>query len=124
MASSIYWLRPERFTGAVIAPLTIQRANAFDEIMSGLSARDVDVVHFALCVPLPTLERRISKGRFWPWPPTPARWRRQHAEECVTAFEHPRFETRIDADHAVSTVVESIQASLSSRGSDPAGPLQ
>ena len=101
-----------RWPGTVIAAHTLYNPQWFDEIMGGLVARGVPPLHFTLSVSLETLNRRISRGRFWPLPPTPARWRRDHAAECVRALAHERFAIHIDADGDVDEIVQAIVSRL------------
>jgi len=83
----------------VIIPMTFSRLDYLEEIRSGLSTTDSEVLHFCLVAPIEVIRERLAKrGQ----PETDPRWSWVHtrALECCVAHESEEFATRISASEA------------------------
>jgi hypothetical protein len=100
--------------GPVLVPMTLVERTYFDEIMSGLHARGVDVRHFALIASPETLQRRLrTRSGFWLARATGRQetWAEQQIERCVTALADDHFAEHVHTDDRdVDEVVEDIAA--------------
>jgi hypothetical protein len=97
----------ESYDGYVVVPMTIARADYFDETVGAVSRR-VRVDHFTLTASKETILRRAS-GR-----DEPDEWARQMVDRIVPALGHPRLATHIDAEtQSAQDVVDDILRRLS-----------
>ncbi|MFD4293243.1 AAA family ATPase [Rhodococcus sp. NPDC058532] len=100
--------------GPVLVPMTLVHPDYFDEIMAGLSDRNVEVRHFALVAAPDTLRRRLrARGDYWPGRATGRKdtWAMRQIPRCVRALATERFDEHVGTDgRAVDDVVEEIAA--------------
>lgn len=83
----------EHFDGDIIVPMTLIREDYYDEIIGGLRRRGVEVQHFVLCARAETIRRRL-RGRF----EGKNSWAARQLAACLSAFEGPAFENKIQTD--------------------------
>jgi hypothetical protein len=100
--------------GPVIVPMSIVRADYFDEIVGGLSERDVDVRHYTLTASADALHARLRRraayvvGRMLGREET---WAIAQIDRCVAALADKRYTTHVPTDDvSVDQVVESISS--------------
>jgi len=100
--------------GQLVVPMSIVRADYFDEIVGGLRSGGIDVRHYALTATPDTLRRRLRWrsgyviGRMLGRGET---WALQQIERCVTALADARYATHVPTDgRTPDEVVESIAA--------------
>lgn len=100
--------------GPVIVPMTLVDPDYFDEMMSGLFDRSVDVRHFSLLASPENLRGRLQTRTGYWLGRTVGRdetWALQQIERCVTALAGERFDEHVDTDNrGVDDVVEHIAA--------------
>lgn len=83
----------ENYNRNLIMPMTIWRSDYFIEVMSGLALIEPELHHFCLIAPDHVVRQRIGERGDQP----EGDWIYQQVENCVSAFGHNRFETKIDA---------------------------
>ncbi|MGN5240189.1 MULTISPECIES: AAA family ATPase [unclassified Rhodococcus (in: high G+C Gram-positive bacteria)] len=98
--------------GPVIVPMTLVNPAYFDEIMTGLSAENVDVRHFSLIASPETLRQRLrTRSGYWlgRLAGREDTWALRQIPRCVQALASERFDEHIGTDgRAVDEVVEDI----------------
>ena len=108
--------------GPVVVPMTLVDTRYFDEIMTGLTGRGVDVRHYTLVASPDTLRRRLrTRSGYWlgRLSGRDETWAMQQIDRCVGALSAERFAEHVDTDsRTVHEVVEDIadRAGLSPRG--------
>ena len=97
--------------GPVIVPMTIVRADYFDEIVGALRT-DVDLRHVTLVASPATLQARLGTrlealgSRVFGGDGT---WAMRQIDRCVTALANPRFATHVPTDdRTLDQVVEAV----------------
>jgi hypothetical protein len=97
--------------GPVIVPMTIVRADYFDEIVGALRT-DVDLRHVTLVASPATLQARLGTrlealgSRVFGGDGT---WAMRQIDRCVTALADPRFATHVPTDdRTLDQVVEAV----------------
>ena len=83
----------DNFDGVIIVPMTLTNPTYYDEIITRLREKGVDVRHFVLYARQETILRRL-RSRF----ERADGWAAQQIPRCLAAFENPRFENRIATD--------------------------
>ncbi|QBJ94807.1 ATP-binding protein [Rhodococcus sp. ABRD24] len=100
--------------GPVIVPMTLVNPEYFDEIMTGLSAENVDVKHFSLTASAETLRHRLrTRSGYWLGRAAgrDETWAMQQITRCVAALGTDRFTEHVDTDdRTIDEVVEDIAA--------------
>lgn len=82
----------EQYQKTLVVPMTIWRTPYFEEVTNGLKQIDPVFYHFCLIAPITIIrERLLARGE------EPGSWAERQAEHCVTAFESPAFDSKIDA---------------------------
>jgi hypothetical protein len=98
--------------GPVIVPMTLVNPAYFDEIMAGLSAKNVDVRHFSLIASPDNLRRRLrTRSGYWLGRAAGRNetWAMRQIPRCVSALATERFGEHVNTDdRAVDDVVEDI----------------
>lgn len=81
------------YNGVILVPMTLVSAQYYEEIITSLRMRDVDIRHFLLYPSRETVKKRLaSRGEgkhSWAW---------QQIDRCYETFENPIFENRIVND--------------------------
>ena len=81
------------YSGVILVPMTLVSTQYYEEIITSLREKDVDIRHFLLYPSRETVKKRLaSRGEgknSWAW---------QQIERCYEAFENPAFENRIVND--------------------------
>lgn len=102
--------------GPVLVPMTIVEAQYFNEIMSGLEQRGVDVRHFALTASPGTIRRRLrTRSGYWTGRLVgrTESWGMAQIDRCVSALAMPEFAEQIDTDgKPLDEVVEELSSRL------------
>lgn len=98
--------------GPVIAPMTLVQRAYFDEIMTGLHGRGVDVRHVALTASPQTLHRRLRARTGYVVARVTGRdetWAMQQIDRCVTALADDCFADHVPTDdRPIDDVVEDV----------------
>lgn len=102
--------------GPVLVPMTLVSDRYFDEIMSGLDGRGVEVRHFTLLASPDTLRRRLrTRGMYWLGRVAgrDETWAMAQIDRCVAALADERFAQHIETDGVpLDAVVEAIATEL------------
>ncbi|MFC3966137.1 AAA family ATPase [Nocardia jiangsuensis] len=94
--------------GPVLVPMTLVRAQYFDEIMDALAESGAEVRHFALLAAPEVLRHRLST-RLEALFGSGESWAMRQIDRCVAALTDDRFASHIATDHlTVDEVVETI----------------
>ena len=80
---------------SILVPMSLSNRDYFREIVDGLRAEGVDVRHFTLMAPVPTVRRR---NRLRLIGPSSRRWALDRVEPCLARLADPEFAVHIDAD--------------------------
>lgn len=83
----------KHFGGTIIVPMTIISPNYYDEIIGELRRCGADVRHFVLCARAETVRKRLRKRL-----EGVNSWAARQLPACLSAFENPIFENRIQTD--------------------------
>ena len=96
----------KHFGGTIIVPMTIISPNYYDEIIGELRRCGVDVRHFVLCARAETVRKRLRKRM-----ESVNSWAARQLPACLSAFENPIFENRIQTDSmSIPETAEEIAA--------------
>lgn len=102
-------LLKDQYKRTLIMPMTIWRSDYFKEVMSGLTDVDADIHHFCLTASTDIIRLRlIERGE-----QKPGDWVFDQISDCVTSFQLPLFEKRIDtSNRSPEWVVQHIKAKV------------
>ncbi len=97
------------YSGVILAPMTLVNAQYYEEIITAVREKGVDLRHFLLYPSRETVRKRLaSRGE------TETSWAWQQIERCYAAFDDPIFENRIVNDSM--TIPETAEAIADAAG--------
>ncbi|MCR8695270.1 AAA family ATPase [Rhodococcus pyridinivorans] len=98
--------------GPVIVPMTLVHPDYFDQIMTGLAAKEIDVRHFTLVASPPTLRRRLrTRTGYWLGRAAGRNetWAMRQIDRCVSTLATDRFAEHVDTDdRTIDDIVEHL----------------
>lgn len=110
----------KQFAGTVLVPMTLVREDYCDEIIGELRRQGADVRHFVLCAQAGTVRKRLRKRL-----EGANSWAARQLPACLSAFENPIFENRIQTDSmSIPETAEEIAARAGLTLKPRLGPLK
>jgi hypothetical protein len=115
------------FDGPIIVPMSIVRADYYEEMVGGLRSRGAEVKHYTLTASAETLRARLRQRPAWVIRRMLGRedtWAMQQIDRCVTALTDSRYATHVPtddatADQVVEKIAEDAGLALTSRRLSP-----
>jgi DNA helicase HerA-like ATPase len=104
----------DRALGPVIVPMTVVRADVFDELVGGLRSDGRAVLHVTLAVDHAAVLRRIRRDLLTA--PRERRYRRDRVDDCVSALAQMKFAPHIDGNQPRRQVARQLLDLLPAMG--------
>ncbi|MBP2099820.1 AAA family ATPase [Enterococcus rivorum] len=93
----------EEYDGDIIAPMTLYKQPAYDEIFIGLKEAKIELHHFQLEVSKETILNRLKER-----PPEIIRWGAERVDQIIEAFQEVPLEEKINNESRTPEEVAQI----------------